>query len=501
MAKRVDNAKTNKETSKKTTHKNGRITTGNRDLDHVFDGGLLANRAYLVRGGPGAGKTTLGLHFLTAAPNEPALFVSLGESTAQVRADAEAQGFDMSGCRILDLSPTPESFVEEESYDVFEPAEVEGGPVKNAIVEAVDKQRPTRVFVDSVTQLRYLSPDAYQFRKTLIAALRFMAARGATVLLASESSGEAPDDDVQFLVDGIVELQSNGARRTLRVSKFRGSDFRSGSHDMRIGARGLEIFPSLIPEYHAREYRLERIGCGVPELDEMLHGGIERGTITVISGPSGVGKTTVGLQFMKEAAGRGERSVIYAFEERRDTLVARCAAINIPIGSMIDQGRLVIEEIEPLSTTPDQLAAAIRREVEDKGTRIVMLDSISGYRLSLMGEDPVYHIHTQCRYLTNMGATVLLPNEVESIAGGDFRATDAGISYLADNIILLRYLEIEGELRKSVGLLKKRSGDFQKSLRQIEITPYGIRVGDPLSDMRGLLSGAPEKVLRHTETG
>lgn len=478
-----------------TTTTNGRRdSTGIAQLDQVLHGGFLPKRAYLVRGGPGSGKTTLGQHFLSAAEDGRGLFISLGESKSQLSDDAVTQGVDLGKITFLDLSPTSSSFADDNPYDIFEPAEVEGQPMKDTIIEAVDKHRPSRIFIDSVTQLRYLTPDAYQFRKMLIAALRFMTERGATVLFASESSPEAPDEDVQFLVDGIVELEKNGRRRSIQVSKFRGSGFIDGAHDLRIGPRGLEVFPRLIPEYHGRDYEMEALSFGVPEIDEMLGGGIERGTLTVLSGPTGVGKTTFGLQFMKEAAARGERSVVVTFEERQDTTVERCTSINIPIETMVKQGNLVITEIEALGSTPDQLAVMLRDEVERRGTRIVMLDSIAGYRVSLAGENLITHLHALCRYLVNMGVTVLLPNEVETIAGGDFRATDAGISYLADNIILLRYLEIGGELRKSIGVLKKRSSDFQKSLREFEITRFGIRVGEPLSGMRGLLSGAPEKV-------
>ncbi|MCX7681391.1 MAG: AAA family ATPase, partial [Anaerolineae bacterium] len=224
-----------------------------------------------------------------------------------------------------------------------------------------------------------------------------------------------------------------------------------------------------------------------------LHGGLERGTTTLISGASGLGKTTLGLQFMKEAAGRGERSVVYLFEESVETLLARCRSVNIPAEVMMERGTLHLTRIEPLQYTPDEFARLVRYEVEEQGVRIVMIDSVAGYSLSIRGEDLTAHLHALCKYLTNMGVTVLLTVEVEQIVG-DFSATGWGISYLADNIIFMRYLEINGELRKAIGVLKKRLSDFEKTLREIEITRYGIKVGKPLTDLRGILTGTPEFV-------
>jgi len=281
--------------------------------------------------------------------------------------------------------------------------------------------------------------------------------------------------------------------RSLSVSKFRGSDFHSGLHTMKLSATGVEAFPRLLPDSHQREFVPEAVPSGVPELDELLHGGLERGTISIISGPTGVGKTTLGLQFMKEAAGRGERSVIYTFEERIDTLLLRAEAVHIPVRAMIERGTLLVVQVEPLQLTPDEFARMVRREVEERQTQIVMLDSTSGYRLSLQSGGLVGQLHALCKYLQNMGVAVLLVSEIEAITG-EFRATEAGISYLADNIVFLRYLEVQGQLRRAIGVLKKRLTGFENTLREIEITRYGIKVGKPLTELRGILRGTPEWV-------
>lgn len=472
-----------------------RLSTGIPGFDAVLHGGFIPGRAYLVRGQSGSGKTILGLHFLSsgAKAGEKSLYITLGESAEQIRTNAEALGFDLKGIAFLDLSPSSQFFTEIQTYDIFSPAEVEREPTTQQIINQVEALKPQRIFLDAMTQFRYLTPDAFQFRKQVLSFLRFLREQGATVLFTSEGSEEAPDNDLQFMSDGVIHLNFSSEERSVSVSKFRGSDFRSGDHSMRLTKTGMEVFPHLIPEVYGQEFALEVLSSGVPELDELLHGGFERSTITIISGPSGVGKSTLGLQFMKEAAGRGERSVIYAFEERKETLLHRCEGINIPVHAMMKRGTLSVVQIEPLHYTPDEFANLVRYEVEQQKARIVMIDSISGYRLSVRGNELVTHIHALCKYLQNMGVAVVLINEVETITG-DFRPTEIGISYIGDNIVFLRYLEMEGELRKAIGVLKKRMSNFEKTLREFEITRYGIKVGKPLTNLRGILKGSPEWV-------
>ncbi len=477
----------------------GRCLTGVPGLDEVLHGGLVPRRAYLVRGGPGTGKTTLGLHFLLAgvAQGENALLISLESNEAQIVSDAASQGLDLSGVKVLDLSPSREFFAENQSYDIFSAADVERDPTTHRIIETVEELRPRRVFVDAITTLRYLAPDDFQFRKQALSFIRYLVEHEATVLMSSEPTMTVADDDLRFMSDGILELDVSPdhgtVRRTLSVAKLRGSDFAGGRHSMRLTDRGMEVYPRLIPAEHDREFALEIIPSGLPELDEMLGGGIERGTITIFSGPSGAGKTTLGMQFMKEAATRGERSVVYAFEEQTDTILHRCDSVAIPVREMIREGTLSVVQVEPLRYSPAEFALLVRREVEERDARLVMIDGIAGYRLTLSGDDLVVHLHALGRYLKNMGVTVILINEMESITG-HFRATEVGISYLCDNLIFLRYLEIDGELRKAVGVLKKRLGDFGRTLRELQITDRGVQVDAPLKGLRGVLTGTPEWV-------
>jgi circadian clock protein KaiC len=474
-----------------------RASFGIEGLDEVLYGGLLVEQAYLIKGMPGTGKTILGLHFLCAgvAAQEPVLFITLAESEESLRRNAVLMGFDLNGINILDLSPTSEYFAQKRSYDIFSPADVERGPITQKILEKLQQLSPKRVFVDSMTQFRYLATDQVQFHKQVLSFIRYLTDNGCTVLLTAEGSLENPDTDLEFLSDGIIDLTYNhhDDTRLLQIVKFRGSSFKGGGHVLRINHSGIQVYPRLRPEGFRRDYVIEQISSGIPDLDELLNGGIERGTITIVSGPTGAGKSTFGLQFMKEAAGRGERSVVYTFEEMKETILHRCENVNIPVRSMLKQETLSIVEVEALSISSDEFAQQVRHEVEQRQARIVMIDSISGYKLSIQGVDLIKRLHALCKYLQNMGVTVILINEIDTITG-DFQATGIGISYLSDNLIFLRYLEVDGHLRKSVGVIKKRLSGFEPTLREFEITRYGLKVGKPLTNLRGILSGTPNWV-------
>lgn len=470
-----------------------KLSTGIAGLDEILEGGLIPGRSYLVAGGPGSGKTTLGLHYLDAGTREGSLFVTLGESEAQLRSNAETSGLSMGGVEVLDLSPG-ETEEGGEAYSLLESWDVEGSAIHDSIVSRTRELRPARVFIDSISHMRYLLADAFQYRKQVLSLLRKLTAQGATVVFASEESEGSKDDTLNFLCDGIIQLSTTAHGRLCYVQKYRGSGFAAGAHYYTLGSGGLTLFPRLAPGDHRRNFTLESIRSGVPELDQLTQGGIERGTVTLVSGPTGVGKTTLAAQYMKEAASRGERSVIYNFDEGPSTFFHRCEKIGLPVKDMVAGGNLCFEAIEPLHYSPDQFSAIVRREVEERGARIVLLDSLSGYRQSVRGENLQERVHALCRYLVNMGVTVILINETFSVTGEQMKVTEHEVSYLADTIILLRYMELSGEIRKTISVLKKRTGDFEKSLREFEITAYGLRVGRPLTELRGILSGVPEAV-------
>ncbi|WP_224269724.1 ATPase domain-containing protein [Haloprofundus salinisoli] len=474
-----------------------RLSTGIEGLDDVLYGGFVPNRTYMVRGEPGAGKSILGMHFLRAGleAGEDVLYINLEESTKNVTENAASLGLDLDGVDFLDLSPDSEYFARNLSYDIFSPDEVEGGSVTEEITNRVEELNPDRLFIDPLTQLRYLAPDDYQFRKQILSLMQFFNVQGSTVLFTAQATETRPDDDLQFICDGTLNLKRGDEKRTLAVTKFRGSDFRSGPHTLTINHGGIDIYLNKLPQTFDHEFESETISSGVPELDQMLNGGIERGTVTIITGATGVGKTTTGIQFMKEAAGRGERSVVYLFEENQRTLMERSDAVNIPVEQMLNRDALSINETRSLELSVDEFNERVRREVEEKGAEIVMIDGIIGYKFALLGENDklTRNLHTLCKYLKKKGISVILINEVQDITG-DFQVTDeGGLSYLADNILFLQHLEVNGEMRKVVGVLKKRTSDFERQLREFRITEYGVKIGEPLTGLRGILSGRPRQ--------
>ncbi|MBB6645386.1 ATPase domain-containing protein [Halobellus ruber] len=474
-----------------------RLSTGIEGLDEILRGGLIPGRTYMLRGRAGSGKTIVGFHFLQAGieAGETTLFINLEEDLSDLQANADALGFETDSIEFLDLSPTADVFTEEQSYSVFDESEVEQEPLTESITESVTDINPDRVVVDPVTQLRYLTSGDYQFRKQVVGFMRFLENQGATVLFTVQDTERLPTDDLEFITDGTINLTATEHGKTIRVPKFRGSATQPGRHSYRISENGISVYPALEPGQYERDFSGEQISAGVPEIDELLNGGLTRGTVSIISGPTGVGKTTLGTQFIKEAAGRGERSVIYLFEESKGTFLKRSKAVNIPVRQMIDRGTLQVTEVEALERSPQEFARMVRTEVEQHGAQIVMVDGISGYRLTLRGEGDTMlkRMHALGRYLNNMGVSTIFVDETRNITG-DFNATQENISYLADSIIFLQHLELRGELRKAIGVLKKRTSDFERTLREFKITQHGISVGEPLTQMRNVLSGTPEMI-------
>jgi circadian clock protein KaiC len=314
------------------------------------------------------------------------------------------------------------------------------------------------------------------------------------VVVTTQPAATDGEATVEFVTDGHIHLDHSSKGRTLQVRKFRGSTFESGRHTMRIDETGVTVAPKLVPGDHSQPFVDERIASGVEGVDALLHGGLVRGTVTVISGPSGVGKTTLGTHFAKAAASRGERSVIYLFEEDTTTFDHRSSTIGVPVAEMRAQGTLATREIEPLAVSADEFAADVREEVERRDAEVVMIDGSAGYRLSIRGseDDLVRELHALCRYLRRMGVTVILIEETDQVTG-HFQPTRNDISYLADNIVFLRYLELDGELRKAIGVLKQRASDFERTLREFRITGDGLVVGEPLRGLQGALTGTPDR--------
>ena len=473
----------------------GRVGTGVRNCDEVLDGGLLPGSATLVRGAPGAGKTIFGLEFLAAGveADEAGLYINLGEPADYLRRTARSFGLEIDPVEFLDLSATKGEFRADTTYDLFHSEEVETPELVDSIRETVESIDPDRVVVDPVTELRYLTSDEHQFRTQIMSLLDLLKSRDSTVLLTSQAAPSIPDDDLQFLVDAVLTLDLAASRRTLEVSKFRGSSARSGKHSVTITDDGMCVWPRLDPSRHHREQSIETVSSGIPELDSLLGGGLTTGTNTFLSGPTGAGKTTVGLQFLSQAAADGRQSVVYSFEEGRHTMFERARALGLPIEAVAEDGPLTIEVIDPETLTIDEFTARIRTEVETNGTEIVMIDGLSGYERAFgtVPEDLEREFVNVMRYLRNMNVTGIVTNEVHQITG-EFRATEQHVSHIADDIILLRHVEYRGELQKVIGVLKRRASDFENRLRRLKIDESGLTVGEPLTGLRGILTGTPD---------
>ncbi len=471
------------------------LSTGIVGLDEILKGGYEAGCSQLVRGPAGAGKTIMGLHFLAAgvAENEQVLLISLQESELQLRVRSARIGLDISKVHILDLSPSKEFFAQAEAYDIFSPAEVEREPVSRLVIETIETLKPTRIFIDPISHFRFLAIDLFHFRKLILSFLKYLSLKNTTVLATSESFGDTGDEDLQSMADSIFCLKNESTNRTLLVQKVRGAGIMEGPHSVKITGKGIEVTPNTLPVFH-KVYTRDIVSSGVPQIDKLLKGGIERGTITLVSGPSGVGKTTFGMQFMKEAASRGEQSAVFTCEEEPEKMIQRCESINMPVRAMVENGILAIYKIDPKKLMCNELLNFIRTEAEQKSATMIMLDSLTGYvrclsdNITLSGNFEM--IGT---YMQGYGGTLIITSETSGIIERT-GISDIGLSGISDNIIFIRYVETRGEIRKVIGVLKKRLSDFENNLREFKITKDGIKVGQMLRGFRGILKGVPEEV-------
>ncbi len=480
--------------------KTERKPTGCGGLDEVLQGGLLPASSNLLVGGPGAGKTVLSLQCLAAASRAGArcLYFTFAEPTERLRANAAAFGWRIDDIIFVDLTGLASEGMDfEGEYGVFPPSEVEQTPVWAAIYHALEQHHPDWVVIDSVTFLSYLSSDNYHYRKEVQRLVNHLSGLGCTSLLLFEQSELAHDVSIALAVDCVLSLHSDISPghlvelRSIEVNKMRGSGFMSGRHALRITNRGLAVFPHRVERLTNNAFERTRFESGIAELDELLKGGLVAGTCTMITGPTGAGKSTLGTQYLVEAARRGVRGVIYSFEEGAASFLERSRAVGLQLAEHLESGRIAVREVNPLEAYPDEFLQMVRHDVEENGVELIQLDSLRGYNLA-MAEfgNLLANMHNLLTYVRSKGRTVLLINEQANLTG-DLRVTDYGVSYLCDNVLLLRFAECEGELIKVVSCLKQRLSDFQPDLREFRITANGIRVGGKLTHLRGLLSGVP----------
>ncbi len=477
-----------------------RVATGVTGLDDVLHGGLTRDRLYLMEGMPGSGKTTLAFQFLLdgAKHGEPVLYLTLSETEEEIRAVAASHGWSLDGVSILEVMPS-QALGLDDQYTVFHPSEVELSDTTRKVLEAVDRQRPTRIAVDSLSELRLLANSALRYRRQILALKQFFSGRRCTVLLLDDLTSVDRDLQVQSIVHGAMLLEHTvpafgAARRRLRITKFRGSDFRGGYHDYVIRRGGIEVFPRLVAAEHRQPVARERMTSGVGEIDMLLGGGLERGTSTLLQGAAGTGKSTVATLFAANAADRGQDVAMFIFDESSNTLLSRMSGLGYDLERHLASGRLTLEEVDPAELSPGQFAHAIRKAVEERNAAIVVIDSLNGYLNSMPDENfLIAQLHELLSYLGQKGvATILVAAHHGMMSALMTGPVDA--SYLADAVVLIRYFEMDGEVRQAISVVKMRGGNHERTIREFRLRDGRIHVGEPLRGFRGVLSGVPERL-------
>jgi circadian clock protein KaiC len=481
-------------------------STGIGGLDDILSGGLTPNRLYLVEGVPGSGKTTLALQFLLegAAREESTLYVTLSESAEELLAVAASHGWSLDGINIRELTPSVEALRPDDQYTMFHPSEVELGETTRAILEEVERLQPRRIVFDSLSELRLLAGNPLRYRRQILALKQFFSGRNCTVLMLDDMTSTDHDLQVQSIAHGVIALEQlnpdyGTERRRLRVVKYRGVHFRGGYHDYAIRRGGLQVFPRLVA-YESRNAGItERFGSGIPELDHLLGGGIERGTSTLITGAAGTGKSSMTAQFVHSTAQRGQKALMIIFDESKNTLLSRTEALGIGLQEFIDSGAVKITQVDPAELSPGEMVYDIRQAVENEGISLVVIDSLNGYLNAMPGEHYlVVHLHELLTYLGQMGVATILVSAHHGLIGSNMSAP-IDVSYLADAVILMRYFEARGEVRQAISVVKKRGGAHERSIREFKMADGRIQVGEPLKDFRGILTGVP--VFEGGETG
>ena len=476
----------------------GRAATGTAGLDQILGGhGLPRDHLYLVDGEPGTGKTTLALSFLLAgvARGEPGLYVTLSETRDELLSVAESHGWSLDGINIFELT-TETAGGADDAYTIFHPAEVELQQTLEAVFQAVRDNNPMRVVFDSLSEMRLLARDPLRFRRQILALKQFFSGRKCTVLLLDDKS--APEGDLQLhsLAHGVivlehVALEYGAERRRLQVTKLRGLRFRGGYHDFRILRGGIVVYPRITTEASRPLPKGDPVSSGSPGIDDLLAGGIVKGTSVLITGAAGTGKSVLATQYACAAVNRGEKVRFYLFDERLSTFSHRAHGLGMDLAKPIDDGRLTLRQIEPTELSPGEFASQVVNAVENDGVTMIIIDSINGYMQSMPEERllPV-QVHELLSYLANRGCTIIMTLVQRGIFGHPVDEV-ADVSYLADTVILLRYFEVTGSVRQSISVVKKRSGNHERTIRECRVARGGLIVGEPLREFQGVLTGVP----------
>ena len=488
--------------------KNTRKSTGIDGLDEIMKGGFISGASYLILGEAGTGKTILSLQACQESLKRKAscLYVTFAEPEASIQKNAESFGWDLADVVFVDFTKELGREQIDGEYSVFPPSDVEETPIWSRLYQAVDEHDPALVVIDSATFLHYLSRDEYQFRKQAQKLINYLNSRGCVSLLLFEPSELEKETSLALEVDCVVAMRNDLTEqkiteiRTIEVKKMRGSSYLTGQHPIRITETGIKVWPHRIQRLKSIPYDRKMLPSGIAELDQLLKGGFSYGTCTIFSGPSGVGKSSLATQFLCVAAEKGIKGALYSFEEGGASILNRSNGISIPLEEQIEKRTVFLREINTLEQYPDEFLEIFRKDVEKEGIQLVVIDSLRGYNLAMEGfGNLVAHMQNLINYCRSHKVTLFLVNELENITG-DVRITDVGVSYMADNVLMLRYAEHHGRLIKVVNCLKKRLSDFEPEMREFKITGNGLVVGERLEHLRGLLTGVPTANQERSET-
>ncbi len=475
-----------------------RASTGIAGLDIVLQGGLPKDRLYLIEGDPGVGKTTLALQFLLAgvARGERALYITLSETEQEIRAIADSHGWSLDGLSLFELSALDQQIRIEGENTIFHASDVELTETTRALLHRVDSVAPQRVVFDSLSELRLLAQSPLRYRREVLNLKTYFTNKQCTVLLLDDRTSDPGDQQLQSLAHGVVSLQQlppeyGGDRRRLRIAKLRGAAFSSGFHDLVIKTGGLQVFPRLVAADHHKAFPLGVLSSGNTELDKIVGGGLDRGTSTLLMGGAGTGKSVIATQYAVAHAKRGHRVVIFAFDELRQTAMLRADALGLGLTEQVEAGRIIIQQVDPAEMSPGELAHRARELVEREEVSLVIIDSINGYMHSMPAERYLYvQLHEMLSYFGQRGVTTVMLMAQNGMVGAMVSPID--ISYVADSVMLLRYFEARGRIRKAISVVKKRTGKHEDTIRELRLDATGVHLGAALVEFHGVLTGVPE---------
>lgn len=475
-------------------------TTGIEGLDDILGGGFTCQRLYLIEGDPGSGKTTLGLQYLLEGTRqgEKGIYVTLSETKAELAAVARSHGWTMEGFDIVELVASERELDPENQYTMFQPAELEMNTTTRTILDEVDRVKPKRVVIDSLSEMRLLAQNPLRYRRQVLALKQYFAGRECTVLLLDDKTSEAHDLQLQSIAHGVLTLEHlspefGAERRRLRVTKLRGQKFRGGYHDFNINKGGISVFPRLVAAEHVERHAVSKLQGKVKELDDMMCGGIDFGTSVLMIGPAGSGKSTLVSNYALVAAEQGERSAMFVFDERIETLLRRAEGLKMDLRPHLESGLCTIQQVDPAELSPGELMHCVRMAAEGRDghppAKVVVIDSLNGY-LQAMPEERFLtaQLHELLTYLGHKGIVTFLVMAQHGLLGQMQSPLDT--TYLADTVILLRFFEFGGEIRQAISVIKRRSGKHERTIRELKLDE-GIQVGAPLLDFQGVLTGVP----------